>query len=190
MTDARIFHRLVNAANGPGLRAVIWFQGCSLGCPGCFNPVTHDAGAGETVSVETLIDWVLTVWKENPNLEGITVSGGEPMQQLPALTEFLSWVRAHTTLGVVVFTGYSLVEIHRDPAKEAVLELADALLCGRFVQTQRVARGLIGSSNKTLYLTSPRYKYADFAPVPVSEVAITPGGEIIITGIDPVQIQA
>ena len=41
-------------ANGPGARFVVWFQGCTLGCPGCFNPTTHDPAAGRSVAIDEL----------------------------------------------------------------------------------------------------------------------------------------
>ncbi|RME55891.1 MAG: 4Fe-4S cluster-binding domain-containing protein, partial [Deltaproteobacteria bacterium] len=45
--------------NGPGRRAVVWVQGCSLGCPGCFNPHTHSKGGGRTIAIEVLAQRIL-----------------------------------------------------------------------------------------------------------------------------------
>ena len=65
-------------ANGPGLRAVVWFQACTLGCPGCFNPDTHDPRAGYDAHTAGLAASVLAL---RPTVAGLSVSGGEPLQQ-------------------------------------------------------------------------------------------------------------
>lgn len=63
-------------ANGPGWRSVVWVQGCSLGCPGCFNPQTHNREeVGEAVEVAEVMQRILAA-----GTEGVTVSGGEPLQ--------------------------------------------------------------------------------------------------------------
>ena len=78
-----LLHALIPAslANGPGLRAVVFFQGCTLACPGCFNPGTHPF-AGTEISVLALAERVVRAYREY-KLEGVTFSGGEPMQQAP-----------------------------------------------------------------------------------------------------------
>jgi pyruvate-formate lyase-activating enzyme len=97
-------------ANGPGCRAVVWVQGCTLGCPGCFNPETHDFRGGQWVGVDELFERIRAL---QGTIEGITVSGGEPFQQRPALLALLQRVRAETDLGVLVFTG---LHMGRNPA--------------------------------------------------------------------------
>ena len=61
------------------------------------------------------------------------------------------------------------------------------LIAGRFEERQRLARDLRGSANKTVHFLSNRYGPADLAEVPVAEVVITPEGEVVVTGIDPVR---
>ena len=77
---------LASRANGPGLRSVVWFQGCTLGCSGCFNPGTHDSGGGYDTEVESLAEQLLSA----PNIEGISISGGEPFQQPDALADLVA----------------------------------------------------------------------------------------------------
>src|SRR5262245_10990749 len=88
-------------ANGPGTRAVIWSQGCTLNCPGCFNPETHSFKGGEEVSVDDLFRRLASIGER---IEGITISGGEPLQQLHPLLAFLRRVRGETNLSVLLFT--------------------------------------------------------------------------------------
>ena len=77
-------------ANGPGLRAVIWVQGCSLGCPGCFNPGAQSLMGGHEVAVGHLRERLLAF---GGDMEGLTVSGGEPLQQMRPLLDLLGQLR-------------------------------------------------------------------------------------------------
>jgi anaerobic ribonucleoside-triphosphate reductase activating protein len=168
-------------ANGPGMRAVIWVQGCSLGCRGCFNPLTHPATGGQVVSVGDLFDQVAAL----DDVEGVTVSGGEPLQQLSPLLILLQRLRRRTALSTLVFSGYTWEEVQRLPQADALLACVDVLLAGRYDSSRHLARDLRGSANKTVHFLTDRYTSADLETVPPAEVVIAPGGEIRITGVDP-----
>src|SRR5581483_9095005 len=114
-------------ANGPGVRAVLWTQGCSLGCPGCFNPQTHSFSGGEVVAVEELFARLVGL---GDRIEGVTLSGGEPLQQRPAVLSLLRRIRSETPLSVLVFTGFSWQEVQRFPEVESLLACIDVLIAG------------------------------------------------------------
>lgn len=142
-------------ANGPGLRAVVWFQGCSLGCPGCFNPATHDPGGGDECDTETLAAEILA---RAARIEGLSVSGGEPFQQPEALLDLLQRLAA-ASLSRLVFSGYTLAEIQALPLGPATLRHVDVLIAGRYHAAQRTGHGLLGSANQQIHLltaTRPR----------------------------------
>src|SRR5512146_407363 len=166
-------------SNGPGWRAVVWLQGCTLGCPGCFNPETHSSAAGDWVSVADLSRKLLDL---RPSIEGITLSGGEPLQQMPALLVLLETIRRESGLSVLLFSGYTWAEIQRMPRHPRLLGLIDVLIAGRYDPTQRVARELVGSQNKTVHFLTERYTMADLDAVPEAEVILTNHGEIIFSG--------
>jgi anaerobic ribonucleoside-triphosphate reductase activating protein len=170
-------------SNGPGWRTVVWLQGCTLNCEGCFNPETHSSAAGEVIPVLNLFNMVFSY---QSNLEGITISGGEPLQQLPALIAFLSAVRRETSLSVLLFSGYDWQEIQSMPKAGLLVSLVDVLIAGRYIFSQRLAQGLIGSGNKTTHLLSRRYSLADLAAVPEAEVILNQNGEIVFSGINPI----
>src|SRR5262249_43259808 len=138
MSAALRLHEFLPAsrANGPGVRAVLWVQGCSLGCPGCFNPSTHPFAGGEGGEVEGLLARLVAL---GDTIEGITVSGGEPLQQRPALLALLQGVRRETRLSVLVFTGFSWEEVRRFPEAEALLACVDVLIAGRYEQALHLA---------------------------------------------------
>ena len=72
--------QLRSRVNGPGLRSVIWVQGCTRGCPGCFNPHTHPHDPRHLLDPEALAQRLMRV----PDTDGITLSGGEPFEQAAA----------------------------------------------------------------------------------------------------------
>jgi anaerobic ribonucleoside-triphosphate reductase activating protein len=176
-------------ANGPGARAVIWVQGCSLGCPGCFNPETHPSAGGERVPVENLFRRIVTL--ENTGaIEGITVSGGEPLQQRRPLLALLRRVREETSLSILMFTGYAWDEIQHMPDVEALLACVDVLIAGRYDASRRIAGSenyLRSSANQTVHLLTGRYTLGDLRAVPPAEIIITAQGDIVISGVDPVR---
>jgi anaerobic ribonucleoside-triphosphate reductase activating protein len=171
-------------ANGPGARAVLWLQGCTLGCPGCYNPGTHAVTGGRTESVDELFDRVAA---SADSVEGLTVSGGEPLQQAPGLLALLSRVRCQTSLSVLVFTGFSWDEVWRLPDAGALLACVDVLIAGRYDEGRRLARGLRGSANKSVHFLTGRYGPTDLDSVPDAEVVIGPDGQVAVSGIEPIR---
>ena len=164
-------------ANGPGTRTVIWVQGCTLGCPGCFNPATWPAAGGQEMEIAAIVDAVRAAGSE-----GVTVSGGEPFEQPEAL---LALVTALAGTSIIVFSGFTRGEIERQPLGPAVLERIDVLVDGRYVDKRRVASGLRGSANQVVHLLTPRHRMADIESTPVGEVIIGPDGEVRVSGVDP-----
>lgn len=63
--------------DGPGLRFVVFTQGCLIGCVGCHNPETWDPDGGTLVE----LDDIVSMWRKNPLIEGVTFSGGDPLLQ-------------------------------------------------------------------------------------------------------------
>ena len=185
-TDHLRLHRFLpsSRANGPGSRAVLWVQGCSLACAGCYNPATHAHAGGEVVSVNDVFGRIAAL---SDSIEGVTISGGEPLQQLRPVLALLRRLRAETPLSVLMFSGYRWDEIRRMPRADELLACLDVLIAGRYDETRRVARDLRGSSNKTVHFLTPRYAPADLERVPSAEVIITAAGEVVMSGIDPVR---
>ena len=179
----RIHSRVPHSrVNGPDVRAVVWTQGCSLGCPGCFNGETHPQG-GTRMTPHAGVQWLASL---GTTIAGVTISGGEPLQQPMALLALLDALRTTLPqLSIIVFTGYTPRELAAMPQMDRLPHLIDVLIAGRYTQQQRVASGLIGSRNKALIMYSDRYTEADFAAIPETEIAIALDGTITSTGINP-----
>ena len=120
--------------DGPGLRLTIFTQGCPHNCPGCHNPQTHDHNGrswGET-------DDFIAAAAENPLLDGITLSGGDPfMQPVPCLE--LAKGAHKIGLNVWAYTGYTWEALwqENDPDKLALLKETDVLVDGPFLLAER-----------------------------------------------------
>lgn len=166
-------------ANGPGTRAVVWFQGCSLACPGCFNPNSHDAARGERRDTDELIESILA---SGDRIDGVSISGGEPFQQPEALRELLAGL---APLSRLVFSGYSLDEVRALPAGSDILRHVDVLIAGRYRASERVGAGLIGSANQTIHLLTDRHARCELAAVPPREIVLHADGTLSISGIRP-----
>ena len=147
-------------ANGPFTRSVLWVQGCDIGCAGCINPATHlNLGRGMKVCTpEDIIGWV------PDNVEGITLTGGEPFQQPQGCAEVAELAQARG-LGVVCFTGYYELEIKMlmgNPGVARLYNSVDLLIAGPWVRAMEVKdRPLISSSNQKLIHLSDRYRNVD-----------------------------
>jgi anaerobic ribonucleoside-triphosphate reductase activating protein len=173
-------------ANGPGQRTAIWFQGCSLGCPGCFNPATHPAGAGPAVPVEQIIDRVLA---QGAAIEGITVSGGEPFEQPEGLLALARGLRQREPrLSILVFSGFTRQEIERQGLGPAILGAIDVLIDGRFVERRVRGLGLRGSDNQRIHLLTPRYTLAEVEATPIGEIVIDADGTARVSGVAPIDL--
>jgi len=145
-------------ALGPGHRIGIWFQGCSIRCPGCISMDTWAEARGKTTVEEvfqTLVQWLSAA-------EGITISGGEPFDQPDALLELLGRVRSVTDADVLVFTGYPWARV--SGIVGASPGLFDALVTGPFEINESQTLALRGSDNQELHLVTAkgRARFAGF----------------------------
>jgi anaerobic ribonucleoside-triphosphate reductase activating protein len=174
-------------ANGPGMRFVVWFQGCSLGCPGCFNPTTHAADAGRTVSIDALTSELASAARAGAT--GLSLSGGEPLQQPEAARALLDAARA-LGLSTLAFSGYTIDELRALPAGPDVLARLDVLIDGRYVAGDRLATGLRGSANQRIQLLTERHTLAEVEATPVAEIRIGPTGDVVLTGVDPLKLRS
>lgn len=136
--------------DGPGLRAVLWTQGCSHNCKGCHNPQTHDFNGGVSVPVEM-------VCEEISKLEyhtGITISGGDPMFQ-PEACNIIAEFSKNIGLDVWVYTGFTFEELismskHND-IYEKFLRNIDVLVDGKFeIENRNLNLLFRGSTNQRL----------------------------------------
>ncbi|MBR6070414.1 MAG: anaerobic ribonucleoside-triphosphate reductase activating protein [Ruminococcus sp.] len=132
--------RIAGTANdsivdGPGIRFTIFTQGCPHNCKGCHNPQTHDFNGGEVVDTAEL----LAKAKENPLLDGVTFSGGEPFCQAEALAELGEQIKV-LGLNIITYTGYTFEYLYEHRAENGwgrLLGVTDYLIDGPFILEQK-----------------------------------------------------
>ena len=136
--------------DGPGLRAVLWTQGCKHHCKGCQNPQTWSFDGGGLIPVKAVLD-------EIDKLEyhtGLTLSGGDPMYQVKPCLEIVKHARKKS-LNIWVYTGFTWEELIKLSKKEPIyldfLKEIDVLVDGRFILEERDLSLLFrGSKNQRL----------------------------------------
>ena len=149
-------------AEGPGRRFAVWFQGCPLRCPGCCNPEFLPFSGGLPFTVNQLLGQIELARNEH-QVEGVSLIGGEPFAHLPAAGKLAAGVQA-LGLSVMVYSGYTLAEIHawQQPAAAELLAHTDLLVDGPYLRDQpETTRRWIGSSNQQLHFLTPFYQPDD-----------------------------
>lgn len=133
--------------DGPGLRLAVFTQGCPHGCAGCHNPQSHDPAGGYEMEIAEIINRV----KKNPLLAGVTLTGGEPMEQAGACLALVNALPEG--LSVWIYSGWTWEEImdSGDADRIALVRACDVLVDGRFMQGQRsLELKFCGSRNQRL----------------------------------------
>ena len=123
--------------NGPGMRRVFFSQGCKHNCLGCFNEDTHDFLGGEERDIELLIDDL----KNNPMINGVTFSGGDPFEQADKFAYMAKKIK-ELGLNIWCYTGYTfeyiLENLNKRQGWEELLNNIDVLVDGKFEISKKI----------------------------------------------------
>lgn len=147
--DLRLYGTVQDSiVDGPGLRYAVFVQGCPHACPGCHNPDSQPAEGGEVHSVQE----VLADIRQNPLVQGVTLSGGEPFQQADACAELAEALKAEG-YNVWTYTGGLFEDLMANGGEDAqrLIRSTDVLVDGPFVEALRsLDLKWCGSSNQRL----------------------------------------
>lgn len=144
--------------NGPGNRLVIWVQGCKFNCKGCFNPEMHPYTKEHLVDVVDLAKMI----NEDAQIEGITISGGEPLDYPKQIQSLLSNLEHRIT--TVIYSGYHYEDVVSDEDLMKVVKRADLSIIGRYDSS--LPHPYLG---KRFVLTSDRIDINYFKPKHIVE---------------------
>jgi len=123
--------------DGPGIRTIVYFQGCDLRCPGCHNPSTWEIGVGQEYEVGDLVEEL----KSKVINRKITISGGEPLLQKKALSELLNSLDG---FDIALYTGHE-----NDEVPNEIRQHINYLKTGRFIASKKTTTTpYFGSSNQ------------------------------------------
>ncbi len=130
--------------DGPGIRYVLFVQGCPHGCPGCHNPQTHDFAGGQAAATDDILRDIL----KRPYVKAVTLSGGEPFCQAEALAELARALKAKG-FHVMCYSGFTFEQLLQREDAGSLLEQLDLLVDGPFVEAQKdISLRFRGSANQ------------------------------------------
>ena len=136
---------------GPGKRLLVYLKGCSIHCEGCINPHLWSFEGGTPLTANEIVKIVI-----DNGLDGVTLHGGEPLDQADGLLEVVKDIKASGGT-VILFTGYIKKEINGSRLK--VWNLADIVVAGRFELPKRnIYLQFRGSTNQKVYTHKGKYK--------------------------------
>lgn len=137
---------------GPGRRLIIWTKGCSKKCKGCISPEMASIEGTKEISVKDLFSIILNIY-QTERFEGITISGGDPLEQLSELIMLLEKLREITD-DILVYTGYVWEDFNRTISleeREKLERSISVLIDGPYVQEKNSSDlSLRGSSNQNI----------------------------------------
>ena len=138
--------------DGPGLRVVIFVQGCDINCPECQNPDSHAKTGGREHTVREVIRMIRKPGPGRKMIKGVTFSGGEPFMQAGDLAQ-IAFEAKRIGWDVTTYTGYTYEELEQreDADIQALLDLTDYLVDGPYIHDQRdISLKFRGSTNQRI----------------------------------------
>ena len=140
---------------GPGIRFVLWTQGCQRRCPGCMTPESQCMNGGFSTDTKQLARQIL-----KSERKGLTISGGEPFLQAKALAKLIREIRKEVDPGVIIYTGFTIQELQEseNPDYKELLGQCDLLVDGPYMQELNDSKNLRGSSNQRAIALTDRYR--------------------------------
>ncbi|MCK0177624.1 4Fe-4S single cluster domain-containing protein [Mycolicibacterium sp. F2034L] len=171
-------------ALGPGTRAGLWVQGCTIGCAGCVSRDTWAHDGGTAVDVDDVLAWLGDIARDHGAPDGLTITGGEPTEQPEALAELLRGVdrlrrRGEFTGDVLCYTGRDEADFHA--VCHDLSGLVDAVITGPFRVTEPTDLLWRGSANQRLVPLTERgwHRYGTYldtvATRPPLQVTVSDG---------------
>lgn len=145
----------ISRVNGPGKRFTLWTQGCMKKCPNCFNPETWSHKKNNILSPYE----ILSLIENYEDLDGITITGGDPFEQESELLSLLFLLHGKRyNKGVIVFSGFTKEQIEQNAIRKKCLEYVDVLIDGLYIDSLNSSVDLRGSTNQNFYFFSDKIK--------------------------------
>lgn len=139
--------RKYDVSNAPGVRTTLFVSGCTNDCEGCFNEELQDFKYGTKWTDETEDEFMTYV--KNPNVVGVNILGGEPMQQDLSLLKLLIRIKKETNKNIWLWSGFTYEYIINNVRCSKILKYIDVLVDGKFEINKRdLSLKFRGSSNQ------------------------------------------
>lgn len=164
---------------GPGKRFVIWFQGCSLACDGCWNEEMWSFKDNVLMQKQDVLERILST----PGVEGVTFLGGEPLHQAENLWWLIRQIRQRSDLTIFLFTGYEKHELDQLNYSTSIEELCDMIAIGRYESAYRnITQQWVGSDNQAILYPEGSREVARPEPINQVEIIIKDDGAVTVLG--------
>ncbi|MDS0524495.1 anaerobic ribonucleoside-triphosphate reductase activating protein [Clostridium sp. SHJSY1] len=141
--------RKFDVSNGPNVRTTLFVSGCTNNCEGCFNKELQNFNHGDVWNKE--IEDKFISYIKNPNVYGVNILGGEPMEQTMDLdlVNLLDRIKKETNKTIWLWSGYTFQQIMNDNKKKQILSFVDVLIDGRFeLEKRNISLKYRGSENQ------------------------------------------
>lgn len=139
-----------SVVDGEGWRFAIFTQGCKHHCKNCHNPQTWDMCGGTQMSIDELVDTIEEAFKENILMDGVTLTGGDPLYQ-PDATFSLCKKLKDLGINIWLYTGFTYEEITKDEKLMSIMKYIDVLVDGPFIESLKsLELEYRGSSNQRI----------------------------------------
>jgi anaerobic ribonucleoside-triphosphate reductase activating protein len=174
-------------ALGPGLRSVVWVQGCPFRCKGCVAPDWIPFRPASSYQPEELGRHLL----HNPKVTGITISGGEPMLQAALLAQMLTYAKKDRDIDVIVYSGFQYKQLLSNKNNQgitALLSQIDVLIEGPYIESRNDNRGMRGSSNQSIIHLTDRLKGFDFENQSRTTELLIQHGQVLVVGVPQIEL--
>lgn len=141
---------------GPGKRFVVWVQGCCFDCYNCGSPDWKGNKEASLILPKELAQTILLT----RDIEGVTISGGEPFLQAHKLLSLMRSLRSESPLSIIVYTGFTLEELKQQKKQsiDGMLSEIDVLIDGRYVDNLNDNKGWRGEINQTVHFLRGKYR--------------------------------
>lgn len=132
--------------DGPGIRYVVFSQGCKHNCIGCHNLETHSFNKGKYIEIDELVEDIL----RSKHIDGVTFSGGDPFFQSSEFSSLAKRLK-NNNIGIISYTGFLYEDILNDENMRGLLENIDILIDGPFIKEEKTLKNaFIGSENQRI----------------------------------------
>ncbi len=178
---------LSTRALGPGLRSVVWVQGCPLHCKGCISPEWIPEKPNTLISPDKLASELMA----NPDITGLTISGGEPMLQAKGLFQLIQRMQSIRPINIICFTGFQFETLQTSPPNLDVAELLtsiDLLIDGPYIENKNDNLGLRGSTNQRFIFLTDKLSSFDFKSSMRKVEYQVMDGNLLMVGVPPTKV--
>lgn len=141
---------------GPGKRFAVWFQGCRKRCPHCIYPKGRGLDGGSLMDVAQLLAEIC----RQPDINGVTISGGEPFLQYQGLKQLVCGIKNRTSLDIMLYSGYTLQELNKRYGQEVMrfFQNIDLFIDGEYRWEEDYGSIYRGSDNQNIYFFTERFR--------------------------------